>query len=91
MNCVAVFILIPISADITKTWACKTLEDCNLNGDCVNEICHCDPWWSGDRCSALNFKPASTKFAYKQHYGANGLVNSSFELTDVIVYLPFRM
>ena len=54
--------------------ACDSLEDCNLNGECVNNSCHCDAWWSGEKCSALKFAPASAKFAYKKEHGANGLV-----------------
>ena len=56
---------------------CSTSEDCNLNGVCdaSSGTCTCDPWWTGENCSALNFAPATQRAAYTNTSlggGANG-------------------
>ena len=49
---------------------CNTTEDCSLNGDCVNNKCICDPWWSGSpNCDVLALLPASKTDGYHNSSG----------------------
>ena len=33
---------------------CTTEMDCELSGDCVGGVCHCDVGWKGVTCSELD-------------------------------------
>ncbi|CEL00422.1 hypothetical protein ASPCAL00024 [Aspergillus calidoustus] len=58
------------------TQACKTDEDCSLNGICRrsppargsspsrSKVCHCDAGWFGDDCGRLDLAPASKTNGY---------------------------
>lgn len=50
--------------------ACKTDEDCSLNGLCLPSTnsstltCHCDPGWIGASCGKLDLRPAKRGMGY---------------------------
>ena len=42
--------------------ACITDWDCSLGGECRDRVCVCDPWFTGQSCSLLNFAPAEPDY-----------------------------
>ena len=52
--------LVLLSLVIGAIEACQTDNDCSLNGLCNSQqVCDCDPSWSGDECEILNFEPVA--------------------------------
>ena len=45
--------------------ACQISLDCELNGDCVNGACVCDPAWRGKNCEFLALQPAPVQNGYR--------------------------
>eukprot|EP01052_Picozoa_sp_SAG31_P034673 SAG31_NODE_4084_length_3603_cov_5.623002_4_plen_431_part_00 len=54
----------------TATIGCSTQRDCNMNGVCRRGRCYCDPWWTGERCSALRLGHAKPNGGYRTSSGA---------------------
>eukprot|EP01083_Nonionella_stella_P145220 454666_1 len=52
------FMLITICLLDCDAFPCNTPIDCELNGDCVNNICQCHEGWKGESCSSLNLTTA---------------------------------
>lgn len=45
---------------------CASSLDCSLNGECVSNVCVCDPWWSGSpACDVLVLLPARRDEGYR--------------------------
>lgn len=50
---------------VSLATACATPTDCSLNGDCVDGLCVCDPWWAGSAaCDVLAITPANKSDGY---------------------------
>ncbi len=50
---IGISILMLADAAAETAGDCRTASDCQLNGVCLEEKCHCDPAWSGDTCASL--------------------------------------
>ena len=83
--------VIALLVSVVCAKACKTDENCSLNGLCVNEKCQCDPGFMGDSCAQLSLygggqiwpKKGSTNvssWGYTAVTDTNGMVHS---LVDV--------
>ena len=49
----------------TVEWACRSDDDCSLNGQCgASGECACRPAWRGRRCETLNLLPATRGAGY---------------------------
>eukprot|EP01083_Nonionella_stella_P031888 87238_1 len=53
-----VILIITICIIQSNTFSCNNPTDCELNGDCVNNICQCHSGWKGTSCSSLNLTVA---------------------------------
>lgn len=60
--------LFPLLLTIGIVLACKTDEDCSLNGICSKYAgqCKCDPGWRGNDCGELDILPARTDTGYNR-------------------------
>jgi hypothetical protein len=47
-------------AAAAEAGSCSTDLDCHLAGTCTAGKCECKPWWTGARCTQLNFAPAAS-------------------------------
>jgi len=45
-------------------WCCATDADCQLNGECLQGLCVCDPAWGKADCSELQLLPSPAAPAY---------------------------
>lgn len=52
---------------------CTTEMDCELSGDCVGGVCHCDVGWKGVTCSELDLVSMIYIYIFSLHVrrGAN--------------------
>eukprot|EP01084_Bolivina_argentea_P127586 225601_1 len=53
-----VILIITICIIQSNAFSCNNPTDCELNGDCVNNICQCHSGWKGTSCSSLNLTVA---------------------------------
>jgi hypothetical protein len=54
----SVYCLLSAAIFSWQTQACKTDDDCNLNGICRQGRCQCDPGWIAGDCGMLDLRPA---------------------------------
>ena len=54
------------SSSMRLLWACRTDDDCSLNGACLmNGTCACRHQWEGHRCETLSLTPAVRGAGYR--------------------------
>ncbi|KAL2863481.1 uncharacterized protein BJX67DRAFT_374525 [Aspergillus lucknowensis] len=86
------FLALSLAAQGATSHACKTDEDCSLNGICSRQwpwsdypngiilkprkVCKCDPGWFGDDCGRLDLRPAGRINGY--NHSADGVESSHF-------------
>merc|ERR1711871_288522 len=68
MLLVLLSVLLEAAPSTSSSAACKTSMDCSLNGDCVDNVCVCDPQWRGaPRCDVLSFQRLDKRQAPGYH------------------------
>jgi hypothetical protein len=45
---------------------CEDARQCELNGQCVDGLCRCEPGWRGKFCEVLDLRPAKNQNGYKR-------------------------
>ena len=58
---------------------CESVDDCSLNGVCLNSKCVCDNGWKGRHCDLLNLDSVDYNKGYKNESQASWGGNAIYE------------